>query len=166
MAIEIGGCCKGRVTRTTAYGAFVALEGDGRAVSGMIHISELSPGFIREVSECVTVGESVTVKVLSIDEHGRIALSRRQAMTEEEQRAERAKLRGSRNTVRRQTEPTVDERGVPTEYTPYVRADSRHAAAPSDMGFEDMMRRFQAESEEKFGALRRSADGRKARRKR
>ena len=170
MAIEIGVCCRGRITRITPWGAFAVLEQSGDAVSGMIHISELSSAYVREVSDCVNVGDEVVVKVLSVDDRGRIALSRKQAMTAEEQAAERAQWQPARNRTKNRMEQTdrktSDANAVPIEYTPYVRKERSQKTAADETDFETMLRSFQTASEEKLGALRRSADGHRARRKR
>lgn len=64
---------KGKVCNVTAYGAFVDV---GAKSDGLIHISELSTGFVSEVGEVVAVGQEVDVRVISVDmEKNRIALS-------------------------------------------------------------------------------------------
>ncbi len=65
------------MTGITKFGAFVSLEG-GR--SGMVHISEVSTGYVTEIRDFLTEGQQVKVKVLGIDERGRINLSVKQAM--------------------------------------------------------------------------------------
>ncbi len=55
---------KGKVTRLAPFGAFVDI-GVGR--DGLVHISELAPGYVENPSEIVSVGEEVEVKVLSVD---------------------------------------------------------------------------------------------------
>ena len=72
--IEVGGIYYGPITRTTSFGAFVDL-GNGR--EGLIHISQISDEHIRRVDDYVTIGEMVTVRVLSIDNQGRINLTLR-----------------------------------------------------------------------------------------
>jgi len=66
---------QGRVTRILDFGAFVELW---PGQEGMIHISELAPFRVRKVSDIVKVGQMVTVKVISIDEQGRVNLSLKQ----------------------------------------------------------------------------------------
>ena len=170
MAIEIGVCCRGRITRITPWGAFAVLEQSGEAVSGMIHISELSSAYVRQVSDCVCVGDEVMVKVLSVDDRGRIALSRKQAMTAEEQAAERAEFRADRyrgeTAMHHMDRDPMNVHGIPIEYTPYVRKERGQKQTADENDFETMLRSFQTVSEEKLGALRRSADGHRARRKR
>lgn len=54
----------GKVTGVQPYGAFVALNDD---VQGLVHISELTHGFVKDINEYIAVGDEVKVKVLSID---------------------------------------------------------------------------------------------------
>jgi ribosomal protein S1 len=63
-----GAVVKGKVTRTTDFGAFVELE---PGVEGLVHISELSPARVRRVDDVAKVDQEVVVKVLTIDVPGR-----------------------------------------------------------------------------------------------
>jgi len=68
-----GAIVKGKVTGIQPYGAFVQLE---NGMQGLIHISEISHQFVKDVREYVHVGDEVTVKVLDIDDQtGRASLS-------------------------------------------------------------------------------------------
>ncbi len=71
---EIGTVFKGRVTRLMKFGAFVEIL---PGVEGMVHISELDVKRVNRVEDAVRVGDEVEVKVIEIDEMGRINLSRR-----------------------------------------------------------------------------------------
>lgn len=55
----------GKVTGIQPYGAFVALDEE---TQGLVHISEITYGFVKDVSEFLSVGQEVEVKVLEIDE--------------------------------------------------------------------------------------------------
>ncbi|MHA6261251.1 S1 domain-containing post-transcriptional regulator GSP13 [Sporosarcina sp. CAU 1771] len=71
--IEVGEELTGIVTGIQPYGAFVALE-DG--IQGLVHISEITYGFVKDIDEFLIVGQEVKVKVLEIDEEaGKISLS-------------------------------------------------------------------------------------------
>ena len=76
MGLEVGTVCTGKVTSITKYGAFVAL-GEGK--SGMVHISEVSHTYVNDINEHLKSGQEVKVKVIGIDENGRISLSIRKA---------------------------------------------------------------------------------------
>jgi len=69
---EVGKVYSGKVTRTTSFGAFVEiLPGQ----EGLIHISELADGYVRRVEDVVKEGDTVKVKVISIDDHGKVDLT-------------------------------------------------------------------------------------------
>lgn len=57
--------------------AFVEL-GEGK--TGMVHISEVAPTFVKEITDFVSEGQTVKVKVLSVGEDGKISLSMKKAM--------------------------------------------------------------------------------------
>jgi len=78
--LNIGQIVEGRVTRITPFGAFASVEG---GVEGLIHISELSDKHIEHPSQVLKEGDSLNLKVLSIDpEQKRLALSRKQVLEE------------------------------------------------------------------------------------
>lgn len=55
----------GCVTGIESYGIFVSLE---NYYSGLIHISEISDGFVKNINDYVNIGETIKVKILSVDE--------------------------------------------------------------------------------------------------
>lgn len=69
----------GRVSSIRDFGAFVEIPGGNE---GLLHISELADGYTAKVTDVVQVGEEVKVKVLSVDDSGKIRLSRRAAIRE------------------------------------------------------------------------------------
>ncbi|MFT4842470.1 MAG: polyribonucleotide nucleotidyltransferase [Planctomycetota bacterium] len=72
--IELGTTYEGRVTAIKEFGAFVEiLPGQ----EGLVHVSELSNEFIRAVTDVVKVGDTVKVKVIAIDDFGKVKLSRK-----------------------------------------------------------------------------------------
>jgi polyribonucleotide nucleotidyltransferase len=77
---EIGLVYEGPVKSTTAFGAFVEII---PGVEGLCHISELQAGRTEKTEDVVKKGDIVRVKLLSIDEKGRLRLSRKAAIAEE-----------------------------------------------------------------------------------
>ena len=77
MGFEVGSVLEGKVTGITKFGAFVNI-GEGK--SGLVHISEIANTFVREVREHLTEGQEVKVKIIGIDESGRINLSIKKAL--------------------------------------------------------------------------------------
>lgn len=78
---EVGAIYKGVVTRLMNFGAFVEIA-PGK--EGLVHISRLDVKRTEKVEDVVTVGDEIIVKVLEIDDQGRINLSRRDALIEVE----------------------------------------------------------------------------------
>ena len=72
MALDKGAVIEGVVTGITNFGAFVQLPENK---VGLIHISEVSNVFVKDVHDFLKVKEKVTVKVVSIDDKGKIGLS-------------------------------------------------------------------------------------------
>lgn len=69
-----GTTVKGKITRITVFGAFVSVDGGG---SGMIHISEVAKGYVKDIKDHLTEGQEVEALVISCDENGRLNLSLR-----------------------------------------------------------------------------------------
>ncbi len=78
--VEVGEIYLGKVTKTTNFGAFVdVLNGK----EGLIHISNIARERINKVEDVLNVGDEVMVKVIEIDNQGRINLSRKALLPEE-----------------------------------------------------------------------------------
>ena len=77
MEIEINSILEGKVTGITKFGAFVALP-EGK--SGLVHISEIAHSYVSDVKDFLTEGQIVKVKVISVDDNGRINLSIKKAV--------------------------------------------------------------------------------------
>ncbi len=75
--IKVGSVYTGKVVAIKEFGCFVELA---PGTDGMCHVSELAHGYVKKVDEVVKVGDSVTVKVINVDDNGRIKLSRKAMM--------------------------------------------------------------------------------------
>ena len=97
--LEIGAILEGKITGLTAFGAFVSLP-DGK--SGMVHISEVSTSFVKDIKDFLKEGQIVKVKVVGISEEGKISLSIRKAEAPKEPREQKegAPQRPRRNNDR------------------------------------------------------------------
>ncbi len=159
MELEIGAICEGKVTGITKFGAFVALPG-GR--SGLVHISEVAHSYVSDVSEFLSVGQSVQVKVISVDENRRINLSIKQTLPPPERGPRNGERRGERGFQR--SRDNGERRG---SRDAAQRRDSRPrtAAAPASKeqgsSFDDMLKRFMSESESKNARLNRGERSRR-----
>ena len=82
---EVGKIYTGKVVSVKDFGAFIEiLPGQ----DGMCHISELANDYVKNVTDVVKVGDTVRAKVINVDDRGRIKLSRRAALHEEETKSE------------------------------------------------------------------------------
>lgn len=136
MQLEIGKIYNGKVKGITQYGAFVDIDGGG---SGMVHISEIANAYVSEIRDHLTENQEVKVKVIGINEAGKVSLSIKKAVDNP------APPRPKRqNEGQNRSKPNVWE---PKKQTP-----------PSEMTFEDMMSRFKQSSEERMCDLKRSTD--------
>lgn len=79
--IEVGQVYTGKVVGLKDFGAFVELV-PGR--DGMVHISELSNEYVKNIHEHVKMGDEMTVKVIGIDDQDRVKLSRKALLKDEE----------------------------------------------------------------------------------
>ena len=137
MQIDIGSVHEGTVTGLTKFGAFVKLE---NGVSGMVHISEVSNEYVSEISEHLSEGDKVKVKVIEINEKGKISLSIKKALPQPE--------KPKPSKPKRENNSNRGWKGAPQQDT----------SAP--MSFEDMMAKFKAQSEDKMSDLKRMSDKR------
>lgn len=137
MQIDIGSVHEGTVTGLTKFGAFVKLE---NGASGMVHISEVSNEYVSEISEHLAEGDKVKVKVIEINEKGKISLSIKKALPQPE--------KPKPSKPKRENNNNRGWKGTPQQDT----------SAP--MSFEDMMAKFKAQSEDKMSDLKRSSDKR------
>ena len=141
MEFGVGSIVEGKVSGITKFGAFVTLP-EGK--SGLVHISEIAYSYVNDVHDHLSEGDSVKVKVIGIDDAGRINLSIKKA-TEPPPRpaAPRPAPRQQNNAPRERT------------FTP--------AAPKEPTSFEDRLKQFMAASDSKLSDLR-SAERRTSRR--
>lgn len=141
--LEIGAILEGKVTGLTAFGAFVSLP-DGK--SGMVHISEVSKTFVKDIKEFLKVGQEVKVKVVGISEEGKISLSIRKAEPAEPSQQDRPKERQKDRPHRSDRPRTANVwQGQPQR-------------SKEGMSFEDMMAQFKQVSDEKMSDLKRTTE--------
>ena len=133
MAIEIDSILEGRITGIMNFGAFVSLPG---GKSGLVHISEIANTFVKDVHEHLQVGQTVRVKVIDINDQGKINLSIKRVADENK-------------------EPDLPER---TASQP-IMADFGEVAAPTaDLSFEEKLKKFMQASDSKNADKRRNTE--------
>jgi len=92
--LEVGSVVEGKVTGIKPFGAFVAINEEKQ---GLVHISQVAHGFVKDINEHLSVGDEVKVKVMSVDgDTGKISLSIRETVAAPEKPARPAKPRTER----------------------------------------------------------------------
>ncbi len=76
MELKVGTILEGTIKSITKFGAFVLLPENK---TGMVHISEVANQYVSDISTVLSQGQTVRVKVIGIDESGKIALSIKRA---------------------------------------------------------------------------------------
>jgi len=145
MAIEVGAILEGKVSGITKFGAFIDLP---ESKTGMVHISEVAPTYITEISDYVKMGQTVKVKVLAVN-NGKISLSMKQALPKEQQQQKKPQKQPRRDSTPRQPYKPAPPVTSPGDY----EWQSSRKASPTT--FEDMMSRFKQTSEDKISDLKR-----------
>ena len=142
MEFGVGSILEGKVTGITKFGAFVSLP-EGK--SGLVHISEIAYSYVNDVKDHLQEGQQVKVKVIGIDENGRINLSIKKAMD---------------------PPPRPAPQGRPANRSggSFSGGGFRGKPAPAEpTTFEDRLKQFMAASDSKLSELR-QAERRSSRR--
>ena len=137
MALEPGTIIEGKVTGITQFGVFISF-GEGK--TGLVHISEIAPEYVKNIRDHVKENDVVKAKILSIDDAGKISLSIKQAILEERAKAKRAPRK-----------PSAPKR--PDDF------DWSKKDKPAT--FEDMMAKFKQDSDEKLSDMKRGLDSKR-----
>ena len=138
MEFGVGSVLEGKVTGITKFGAFVSLP-EGK--SGLVHISEIAYSYVNDVKDHLKEGQEVKVKVIGIDENGRINLSIKKAMDPPPRPAGQGR-------------PMGRPMGRPGGHT---GGGFRGKPAPAEpASFEDRLKQFMAASDSKLSELRQS----------
>ncbi len=159
MKPEIGQIYEGKITSITNFGAFVTLP-DGP--DGMVHISEVSDRFVKNIQDVCHVGDVVKVKVISIADNGKIALSIKKAMDKpafdkdkDKDKDKDFKPQQPRKPVRKPQEQKKSS-PPPVFYPDGVWEEQ----VSSNQNFEDMMSKFKKSSQDRMSDLKRGSESR------
>lgn len=120
---------RGKITKITGFGAFVAVEG---GASGLIHISEISREFVKDINAFLSEGQEVEAAVISQDENGRLSLSLKRLPA---------------------PQPQSGAAVPPDDYFRKPKSD--------DSSLEGMLSRFRSVSDDKMGDLKKGYDGKR-----
>ena len=160
MELGVGSILEGKVTGITKFGAFVSL---GENKSGLVHISEIANTYVNDIHEHLQEGQAVKVKVLAIDENGRINLSIKRALSSPGQGQGQGSARGAQGG-----RAAHRSAGNAPRQSFGARGGARAAAPAAPMtaeeSFEAKLKAFMTESEGKSSDLNHSMDKRGRRR--
>ena len=137
MALEVGQIVEGKVSGITGFGAFVDFPG---GETGLVHISEVARDYVKDINEHLSVGQEVKVKVLSMDEKGKISLS----------------IKKAQPPVQRQASAPFSGKPAEIDWS---------SNQQSDMSFEDMMASFKVSSDARMLDIKRNVEAKRGSRR-
>ncbi|UDM31915.1 S1 domain-containing RNA-binding protein [Lentilactobacillus laojiaonis] len=146
MAIEVGQKVNGKVSGITNFGAFVDLGNDK---TGLVHISEVSDGFVKDIHDVLKVGDDVVVKVLKVDDK-KISLSIRKASDRPKPKDQDSNHHGGHAT--RNHDSNRHYQG---------NANSNRRSVKKTASFDDLMSGFLKDSEDRLSTLRKNTEGKR-----
>lgn len=155
MDLAVGAIVEGKVTGITKFGAFVALP-EGK--SGMVHISEVASTFVNDIKDFLQEGQQVKVKIINIDQAGRINLSIKKAQPQEP-RQPRQERREGRLCAASAAFSSVRS-------APRGQCCIGTGKDPSTMSFEDKLKAFMSDSESRQADVRHATDRKNGSRRR
>ena len=128
MALVIGSIYDGKIVNVTNFGAFVDVNGE----IGLVHISEVSNKYIKDIKEYLKDKKDVKVKVLSVDGNGKMSLSIKQAEDKFENNNNRSDDKKQNDNVR--------------------------SSKNNKLNFEDILSKYLKDSEERMQDFRKNQD--------
>ena len=137
--ISVGDIFDGKVVSVMPFGAFVEF---GENQSGLVHISEVSTTYVKDINEHIKKGDSVKVKVIKIEDSGKISLSIKQTMEKPIPTQKPREKRAQRENAPKQ---------------PIRPADIDWSQKDDNLSFEDKLSKFKTDSDEAFRILKRNA---------
>lgn len=111
----------------------------------MVHISEVANTYVNDIHDHLTEGQDIKVRVIGINEQGKVSLSIKKAVEGGEAQSRPQQRRNNSGSGK-------EQRGKPVIWEP------KRPVPQSEMSFEDMMSHFKQSSEERIGDLKRSTD--------
>lgn len=173
MAIEVGNILDGTVTGITKFGVFVDL---GEKQTGLVHISEVAHGYVEDINDVLKVQDPVKVKILSI-EGNKIGLSIKQ--TQAKPQSERPRERSAKSFPSDRPKFSNDRPKFNSDSPKFERGDRpqerresngnrEYADRPrrannkqSSASFEEKMKMFLKDSDERLHDLKRNTESKR-----
>lgn len=147
--VQVGTIVEGKVLRIKPFGAIVSL---GDKTQGLVHISQVANSFVQDINEHVSVGDIVKVKVLSIDEaSNKISLSMREALPSSSKTTKPAHF--EKKLRSKEQKSNYENRTIRP-------ADDYFKPQPAPSDFEDKMKDWLKQSNERQAGLNKRANKR------
>lgn len=140
MVFHIGDIVTGTISGIQPYGAFVSLEG---GITGLIHISEITSQFVRNVTDFFQVGDSVQVKILDLDEathHAKLSIKALTSLNPRRQRrkeiynyrvlSDAAKNKQVFTSLTQQRDQQLKQIQLERNFSPMIKLDLTYASTP------------------------------------
>ncbi|MCX8129864.1 MAG: S1 domain-containing RNA-binding protein [Clostridia bacterium] len=129
MLVEVGKVVEGKVSGITNFGAFIQLPG---GKTGLVHISEVAEEYVKDISTHLKENQSVKVKVISVDNNGKISLSIKKAV-------DKPKIKSSRP----------------------MEIDWNRNSSSDNLSFEERLSKFMKDSDEKLHDLKKNFESKR-----
>ena len=146
MSLEKGSIVDGKVTGVMPFGAFVSLP-DNK--SGLVHISEITKEYVKDINDHIKQGDEVKVKVIDIDKNGKINLSIKRALPRPEHSAP--------------PKPRCEQKA---KIEPEDNIKPKESRTSGNDSFEDKLKKFMRESDSRIADNRMYSEHRQRSRRR
>ena len=154
MELTVGAVLEGKVKSITNFGAFVALP-DNK--TGMVHISEVANAYVSDIRQHLTEGQDVKVVVIG-NENGKINLSIKRLepkpQRENNDRRPQGNFRQGGDRPQRRENNFQDRQSRPQENRPQRAPIQPAAPKTADQLFEEKLKAFMSESDNKLSGIR------------
>ena len=162
MELAVGEIISGKVTGITKFGAFVSLP-EGK--TGLVHISEVAQSYVSDIREHLTEGQEVKVKVIAIDDSGRVNLSIKKAQPRPNNTERRPGSSSGRSTNGNgyQQRPNNNKKQQRSSAGTFA---ARQQTKDVPLSFEDKLKHFMQDSESRMADIRHNRDKKNGTRRR
>lgn len=142
MQLEVGNIVEGMVSTVTKFGAFIDL-GEGK--TGLVHISEITSEYVKDISTYLKPKQVVKVKIITIEKEGRISLS----------------IKKAENPVEFEISNQIESNLRPFHPQRKNNISRNECAIPTKLNFEDRLAKFMKESDDRLNDLKKKMDPKK-----
>lgn len=148
MELAVGEIISGKVTGITKFGAFVSLP---QGKTGLVHISEVDQAYVSDIHDHLSEGQEVKVKIIAIDDSGRVNLSIKKAQPRPAGEHRPGNRSGNRS-------PERQGGGKRFQRSSSGRFSARQPAREAPVSFEDKLKHFMQDSESRMADIRHNRD--------